>query len=347
MFKLNRTPRKPVPKSVQDSVRKVPYALRKASLKQPQRVSFRTSSFPICARQVALYNLRIKAFGAMMDRRTFRSDSYFAAGHAAHETVQFWLGILGFLYGIWYCKHHTKVREGNVETRTYCGYEREGWGTADPCPLCKAEGRESFLNFREYKLAGAGPIKLDSAYTDGLTYLGEEGLHLPIRNIWPNTVAEFKTCSQSFMDKLKKQDPPEPKSRAHHEQASGYCEQVEHLFRDKWEGWNGIEWIMYGYINRNHPWQVFCFAYHRLHPGIVRSNAIRFHIGRMFPDEHQHMPRGRCTACSDAEGFSWYGEQWMGCGEKDTCFGRGGDGGLYNGETPAWVESALKNLKDQ
>ena len=335
----------------------LPVLLRKATVRQVRRNSFRTSSFPLCSRYVALSDLRKEVQGVVYGRRAFKNDAYFAAGHAAHETTQFWMGQIGFLYGHWKCKYFTSrwSKGKTVETRVYCGYEEERWGTKH-CPRCMSKGIESWLHYEEYKLHVKSRLRLDSAHTDGLTWVNPDGVtQLPIpQGTAPNTIFEGKTTSDAHFKELKKiiraGGKPEPKSAGHHQQASGYAELVEDQMGDKWgEDWEGIRWLMYGYINRNHPWQVIFFLCERINRSVVRPNSIRYNLGRLWVKRARpgdELPAGRCSTVEDASGFQWYGLNWMGCPEKQACFGIEGDGGIEGGDRPEWIDDYLVQIDE-
>lgn len=318
--------------------------LRKSEWYSPRRVSFRPSSFPICPRLVALNELRKSTTpdGEVFQVNKFVSEPYFGVGTVCHEVHQQGLGRIGALYGIWRCPHKKVIHTGDaaggrVLTETlHCNYSIEQWGTTK-CPRCLAEGRVRWLEFEEYNLQPmADHLGLSSAHTDGAMYLGDGSHSYPIppdSDLRPDAVLELKTTSQDDFD-----GRTEPKSQSHVEQASAYVELLRAL-----KGWD-IKHIVYGYINRNHPWQVKFFRHDPLPPGTVRRNAIRFHLGRRWPKDLPVLPNGLCKSVEDAIGFRWWGMEWMGCPESQTCFGGNGKGGLSAGEIPVWMDLALNKL---
>lgn len=342
---------------------RLPAEMRKASIREPRRAAFRTSSFPICARYIALTRLRERVQGRVFSRRRFVNDAYFSAGHAAHATTQFWMGRIGALYGVWRCpRFFSKAKGRNTEIRKYCGYEEEGWGNR-ACPRCmKRDRTESWLEYQEYALHKNSDSGLNSAHTDGLTYVNPTGeTHLPLtKDVLPNTIFEAKTTSEAHYNEVRKQlregITPDTKSFSHLEQASGYALLVEQQFRDRkgWgKAWEGIRWLMYVYINRNHPWQFVAFLKPRLDYDVIRRNAKKYRKGDRWVDRvkskkltSSSLPKGKCLTVEDASGFEWRGMTWMECPEKDACFGVEGDGGIEGGMTPAWIDRYLVQIRE-
>lgn len=313
--------------------------LRHSNYRRKRRVQFRPSSFPICSRLVALHRLRQMMYGdRVFEMAPFTAETYFAAGHMFHEVYQNWLGKIGAIYGIWKCPHKDVFWDSpTVERRIHCGYQTEQWGSSW-CPRCRANDRATMLAFEEYNLQpAASEIGLYSAHTDGCMYLGDgtHGYPIPPRaDVTPDTILELKTTSQADFKAR-----TEPKSYGHIEQASTYAELLRKL-----KGWD-IKHIVYGYINRNHPWQVKFFRHEPLPESILRQNAWRYHLGRHYPDGINRLPEGNCGTIEDAEGFRWYGLKWLGCAERHTCFGPDGNGGLAAGER-TWVDDALVKISE-
>lgn len=317
-------------KRLQYHVRTMMRQLERSDKRVPRRCSLRPSSFPVCPRLVALYQLRKKVQGAVIDRWQFRSECYTSFGTAMHETYQTWMGREGLLYGKWVCRGlKSEWTSPTTEVREHCGYRREGWGNKDPCPKCGCDT----LYYEEYDLRDALPYGLASAHNDGLVYIGD-GTRMPEEGDVPDFLLEIKTCGESHYKKALqalKEGDPEPKSHGHKLQPSAYCEMVEAKLGFKMRG------VLYVYVNRNHPWQAAAFLYPRHNGNVTRINALGYRIGETVL-KHGIMPAGNCQVKADAEGMMWGGMEWFGCPESDSCFGCDGDGGINAGELPIWLE---------
>lgn len=310
-----------------DAVYRLANELKRLSYTVEMESSFRTSGLPVCGRLVALQALRKAAYGRLVRRERFTSDTYYRVGTAIHEVYQGGLGRLGVLYGGWRCPKTTRTWIAENEERvSHCGFKETGWGSR-PCPKCgtTTEYVELKLHETDHRHLIPEPLPLlKSSHTDGLLHLSPGGIFVRPTDptTMPNTVLEIKSCSGNYMRKKSKQ----PKSESHALQASAYVQLIRSAHKFP------IEQILFLYVNRDHPFQCHGFFFKPLEGPILRENAVKFMVGRAYT-RTAVLPAGRCRNAADAAGFEWSGMAWMGCPSQNDCFGGDGAGGIHAGET--------------
>lgn len=300
--------------------------LKRLSYTVEMESSFRTSGLPVCGRLVALQTLRKAAYGRLIRRERFTSDTYYRVGTAIHEVYQSGLGRLGVLYGNWKCPKTTRTWVAEHEERVvHCGFKESGWGSR-PCPKCgtTTEYVELKLHETDHRRLIPEPLPLlKSSHTDGLLHLSEGGVFIrpSDRTTQPNTVLEIKSCSGNYMRTKSKK----PKSDSHALQASAYVQLIREAYGFP------IKQILFVYVNRDHPFQAHGFFFKPLEGPILRENAVKFMAGRAYTRTGV-LPAGRCKTVADAVGFEWSGLAWAGCPSENDCFGADGEGGLHAGD---------------